>query len=122
MRDHDIERQDEDYWKEIDKRDYIECPADIFKQFEDASGGLIDLSDEAKTFAYEATQGSPLDISWDPENNFVVVIGSNHKKLALVYEDPEAWERWCAKNWAKPLGPACKIRVFKYDDDVGFVI
>ena len=84
----------------------VKCPAHIFKQLEDCCGGYVDLSGEVETFVYSAlgngTWLGDSDMSWCEE------IQCEHKKLFLIYDDPEAWA----------LGHASKIRVVKSLDDL----
>ena len=84
----------------------VECPADIFKQFEDGCGGYVDLSGDIWTFVYSAMENG----NWlgDSDMSWCVDIECEHKKLFLIYEDSDAWT----------LGHACKILVVKSLDDL----
>jgi len=84
----------------------VKCPADIFKQFEDGCGGYVDLSEEGKAFSYSALH----DMTWlgDSATSFCVEIASSHKKLFLIYEDPESWG----------LGHGYQVRVIKSLDEL----
>tara|TARA_B100000795_G_scaffold202913_1_gene156624 strand:- start:588 stop:848 length:261 start_codon:yes stop_codon:yes gene_type:complete len=84
----------------------VECPVKIFKQLEDGCGDYVDLAGDVRKFVYRV-QGNGTwlgdsDMSWCEE------IECEHKKLFLIYDDPEAWA----------LGHASKIRVVKSLDDL----
>ena len=84
----------------------VECPADVFKQFEDGCGSYVSPSEKGTAFLYDALD----DMEWlgDSATSFCVEIESEHKKLFLIYEDPEEWG----------LGHGYQVRVIKSLDEL----
>ena len=70
----------------------VECPADIFKQFEDGCGGYVDLSGEVKTFVYQARS----------EGEYVGLIGAPD----IVDLDDKSFNNWKHfESWCNNIEP-----------------